>query len=110
MKITNDVSKDLLSDADYYKASKELMLNANNQNTLVDELDVKFHGEYFHRQVFVMHTDKWGVLIQHAFTRRTGQLAYSVQISFPSNKGDSEKLDLPKLLTELDQNIRIGNE
>lgn len=110
VKITNDVSKDVLSDADYYEASKELMLNANNQNTLVDERDVKFHDEYFHRQVFVMHTDKWGVLLQHAFTRRTGELAYSVQISYPLKEGDSEKLELPKLITELDQNIRIGNE
>lgn len=110
IKISNDVSQELLSNADYYASTTEQMLAANVKNERVDEREVQFHGETYYRQIFIMHTDKWGVLQQHAYTRRDGEHCYSVQFSFPIQDHSPKDFVLPKSILDLDKNIRINNK
>lgn len=106
IKITKDVPTDQLSDEQYYQTIRELMLGANSENKLLEEKESEFHGEKYHEQIFIMNTPKWGVLKQNSYIRRTGQLLYSIQISFPIND-KNENTPTPTLIIELDKEIKL---
>jgi hypothetical protein len=107
IKIVNDVPKSQLSDSVYYQSTKNLMLQENQKNLLIEEKDTLVHGRNFHCMVFVLYTAKWGLLKQYALISRDGNKMISIQMSFPVNEEQKNTLYFPKSLIELDNGIKI---
>lgn len=105
IKITPDVSQEELSDEQYYSAFTELTLAKNEQNVLLEENDTIFHGQHFHQFIFVLHTEKWGVLKEHALIRRADGVMSGFQLAYPIKAEDSKTATMPEQLVELDKNI-----
>jgi hypothetical protein len=105
-----DVSKDSLTDASYYEYSKQLMLQPDKRNKLLFENDTIYHGHSFRQMVFLMFTEKWGLLKMVSLIRRTGKECCTVQISFPVSEKKANERDVPAQLRELDEHIRINEK
>lgn len=106
IKIAQDVSQELLSDQDYISSIQGQMLSQDSHNRLILTGETPFHGQTYNHLVFIMHTKKWGVMAQHAFTLRSEGLAYSAQISYPV-QSDVEAMNWPEALKELNDQILI---
>ena len=84
IKITPDVSDDLVSNEEYFMAVREQMTSHASGNTLIDESEVQFENATFNRMRFAMNNSKFGQLFcQNLYTRRTGTLAIACQINYP---------------------------
>lgn len=106
--ITDDISKEKLSDTIYFNGVKKTMLQPNIKNRLIKEDSILFRGQIFHRQIYFMHTKNWGLLKQLIFVKRTGKDFYSIQISFPTQESDSIDITIPKQLTEFDNGVKTN--
>ena len=110
IKITEDVSKDNLSDKEYYEATTEQMLAANEKNLLLEENDTVFHGLNFHQLVFAMYTEKWGVLKQHVLIRRENGVMAGFQLSYPVTAETAETANMATEMIALDKNILYAED
>ena len=84
IKVTEDVSSDLLSNDQYFAAVREQMVNQHPGNKLVDEQKESFANGTFHRMRFTMSNQKFNErFCQELYIRRTGVLAVACQLNYP---------------------------
>ena len=107
VKISPDVGREILPDAQYFDAIKDQILSAHPANKLIDEGDVTFHGKSFRRLRFRVHTDKWGQLSMSTYTHRTGAQLVAVQIAFPFDVRTTDEDVLPPALSNLDESTQL---
>ena len=110
VQLMKDISYDSLSNDKYYEHTKSQMLNPDERNKLLTENDTLYHGKNFHQMVFVMYTQKWGLLKMVSLIKRTEIECCTVQICFPVSEDDIEKSDIPASLRELDKRIIINEQ
>lgn len=110
IKIANDAPQNILTDSNYFNLIRDKMLDENINNELIDECDTLFHNKLFHRQIYLMYTERWGLLKQYANIIRTGDKMISVQISFPVDEKNKMTSYIPKPLIDLDKNIKIDEK
>lgn len=108
IKIMDDVSTNVLSNDSYYEANMNMVLESNMENQLLSENDITFHGKIYHRQIFLIHTLKWGLLKQFANFHRNGEHLYSILMSFPVDEENAHTAQLPHSLVALDRKVRIN--
>ena len=104
--IGNDVSKDRLTDSEYFEGARNTMLAANSKNRLILEDDTIYHGMKAHRQVYVLEAKRWGTISHVTYIIRNGQEYLSVQISYPPSKHTAIGR-LPENLSRFDETVRI---
>lgn len=106
IKMTNDLSKDIVSDDKLFQNAKETMLNANADNKLLREGDTVFHSQKTHLMVFYINTIKWGPMKQVSFMSRNGKEYFSIQILFPVKLEDIDK-PIPEEILRFDNTVKI---
>jgi hypothetical protein len=106
IQIGDDVSKERLTDAEYYEGVRNIMLNDNSKNRLILEDDTIYHGVRAHRQVFVLEAKHWGTMSQVTYIIRSEKEYMSVQISYPHTKQTSIGR-LPENLSRFDETVRL---
>ncbi len=110
IKVTQDVSKEKISDEDYFAYTRDMMLKENSKNKLLEEKEIEFHGEKYFRQIFLMYTKRWGLLKHYYSGRRSGDYYYGIQISFPVTEENSIDARLPEAIVLLDKNVLIDGK
>jgi len=110
IKVTQDVSKGELSDEVYFSHIRDIMLKENPENKLLEEKEADFHGKIYHRQIFLLHTKKWGLLKHYYSGLRSGDYYYGVQVSFPVTKENAAVAQWPEKLVVLDKNVLIAGQ
>ncbi len=106
VKITDDVSKDQLTDEFYFDAIKEQMLNANSDNKFVIEGKVVFKGIEFHRLIFFMAT-KFEEMTHTIYTHRNGEKMIGIQFSYPKSLTENPTGSIPMKIEELLTGMKI---
>jgi hypothetical protein len=107
IQITDDIPSTQLDNKSYYEGVKKTMLQANENNKLLIEDSILFHGNIAHRQVFLMNTVQWGLLKQISLVRRTGIEFISVQINFPTTKDNILVDSIPIQIIEFDKKVKL---
>ncbi len=110
VKITDDLAQSQLSDSSYFEITKDLMLQENQKNILLNEKDTVIHEKKFHCMTFILHTTKWGVLKQSGYIYRDGIKMISIQMGFPLNEKQPNETNVPKSLIALDKGIKIDGK
>jgi hypothetical protein len=106
LQIGDDVSKERLTDSEYYEGARNTMLAANSNNRLVLEDDTIYHGMKAHRQVYVLEAKRWGTISHVTYIIRNEQEYLSVQISYPHSK-QAVIGRLPENLARFDETVRV---
>ena len=104
----DDLPKEKLSDKNYLAGIKKTMLEPNPKNKLLSEDSVYFHNQISFRQVFLMYTDRWGLLKQINYLVRNGKDAITVQILYPTTEIDALTQLTPDLLTQSDKLVKLN--
>jgi hypothetical protein len=104
----DDLSKEKLNDNDYLAGIKKTMLEPNPKNKLLSEDSIYFHNQISFRQVFLMYTEKWGLLKQISYLLRNGKDAITIQISFPTTEIDVSTQITPDVLTQFDKLVKLN--
>jgi hypothetical protein len=107
IQVTDDMPLSQIDNRTLYEAAKNKMLSAHEKNKLLAEDSVLFHGQMTHRQIYLMNTDKWGLLKQVSLMKRTGVEFISVQICFPTTEATCMTDTMPAQTLEFDKNIKI---
>lgn len=110
VQLMKDISYDSLSNDRYYDHAKKIMLQPDERNKLLTENDTLYHGKSFHQMVFLMYTEKWGLLKMVSLIRRTEIECCTVQICFPVSENRIDQSDMPASLRELDKHIMINGQ
>ena len=84
VKITPDVSKNQVSDEQYYEALKKQMIGSNPRNQLLFEGELGFKGQKFKRFIFSTNI-KYGDFVSNIYIYRGGDKFTSIQFSYPNN-------------------------
>lgn len=106
--ITDDTPQEKLGNKVYFDGIKQKMFQANERNRLISEYDTTFHGMKAHCQIYLMYTNKWGLLKQVSYTVRTGIEFASVQILFPTTEENAVKEPIPSQIVEFDKILRVN--
>ena len=106
IKVTQDVSKDLLSDETYFSAVRDQMVNHSPENELLDELETQFKNATYYRMRFAMWNKQFeGLFCQSLYVRRTGELSITCQVNHPIQS--KTELNLPAKLKELLRELKL---
>jgi hypothetical protein len=98
------------ADEEVYQWTKQETLRAHKANESIDEADVQFHGELYHRLRFKVQTDKWGLCCFHFYRRRAAGKVIAVQLGFPYDQQLVQREEIPQELGELDSNVHFIDE
>jgi hypothetical protein len=109
IKITDDTPQEKLTDNQYYEGAKKIMLAPNQKNKVLSESDTIFHGTTVHKIVFLMYTDKWGLMKQQTLIERDGKEFFSIQILYPVEEEEYDK-PVPGSILQLDKSILINGK
>ena len=108
IKVTQDVSDELVSDDLYRDAIIQQMVAAADGNKFIDESSVVFQGAPFNKMRFLMNHQKLNRLVcQNLFVRRTGEKSIACQVNYPV-KSDRD-LDTPPEIDTLLERIKLFN-
>ncbi len=105
----DDVPKERLSNENYLNGIKQTMLQPNPKNKLILEDSVLFHEQKSYRQIYLMYTEKWGLLKQFNYVIRTGKELITVQILFPTKELGASN-DIPSQLVEFDKLVKLNGQ
>jgi len=86
---------------EYYAEVISHMLLSNEDNQFLEENEASLFDEAFYQFVFLLHTEKWGILKSHIFIRRTEKFNYAVQMSYPVDESEARTAVIPDELMEL---------
>ena len=108
VKISEDVSKEILSDESYYNFTKMQMLSENNRNELITEDEIEFKGAKFHRMILLMKT-KYGKMIHTVYIHRNEEKKKitGIQFSYPEKLVDNPIEIIPLKLKEILNNMKL---
>ncbi|MBN1394507.1 MAG: hypothetical protein JW959_05755, partial [Pirellulales bacterium] len=90
----------------HYSAQKQQFLGRPSIQ-LIDEGDVTFHGEEYHRMLFSDASGKKGPMHICVYCYRTGEWAITVQWIFPQ---PAKEKQVPDELSKFDQGVKINGK
>ena len=99
IKIVDDVSKEMLSDKAYYKATINKFLSLHPENQLINEASYKHKDGVFY-MITLRLKIKFGDFISRILIRRNQDKMYSIQVSYPYNASLSSE-QMPHKVTQL---------
>lgn len=106
----DDVPTYRLSTQQYLNGIKKTMLQPNPKNNLLLEDSLVFHNHITYRQVYLMYTEKWGLLKQYQYVIRTGKEMITVQILFPTTESAAKHQDIPQQLLDFDKSVKLNGQ
>lgn len=110
IQIFDDLPQEKLSNELYLTDTRNKMLKPNPKNKVIVEDTTPFHGQIAYRQVFLMYTDKWGLLRQISHVIRTGKELITIQISYPTTESAEYNEIIPGQLIALDNSVKLNGQ
>lgn len=107
IKITEDVSKELLSDDNYLDIVQEQMLSTNSENKLLIRDKIVFNKTEFNRMIFFMKT-KFGKVIHTVYTHRNGDKIIGIQFSYPEALNENPIENTPAKIDTLLKGVKFN--
>ena len=94
----------------YLELVKKNILKSNVKNKLLSEEKLIFHGEEYHRMIFLTFSNKFGVIKSEIYNRQQGAKKYAIQISYPVDEEDAEITIMPRDLYLIDKTVKIDGK
>jgi hypothetical protein len=110
IQVFDDLPQEKLSNELYLTDTRNKMLKPNPKNKVIIEDSISFHGQIAYRQVFLMYTDKWGLLRQISHVIRTGKELITIQISYPTTESEATNETIPGQLIALDKSVKLNGK
>ena len=82
------------------------MLAPNNLNRIVFEGDTVWHSRKMRRLIFLMNSEKWGLMKEEVLVNRDRKQTIRLEISYPINSAEENKF-IPESTLQFDKNVVI---
>ncbi len=101
IRVGEDAPKAVMSDAQWYQTLQQSILEANDENELLDEYDVQWQDRTYHRIRFRMLDNAGKPLCQWIDTCRTGKYIVTTTNAFPFDQKMHDNRELPAALEDI---------
>lgn len=106
IKLEKDIPLDQISMKTYLDVNRKQYIS-HPAYELIDETDLDFHGQKFHRFRLAVDGSK-GPALMYAYIFRNGRTLVSVQLTFPSSGADVSAVSaIPKAIQEFDRGVTL---